>query len=181
MKKTDETTAKKQVKMHIDFFEKTKAAIEGGFYLEAIFREYAAIEARLEVLLGIFGAPCNKNAKDEDRRKVNVSQRVECMKRMLKAGKPIPSFGLDVAFFNKLENWIKARNTIVHGFYKNELQYAERSRKNEELAQKGLEYVKKLYNEIKRVRRYAVGHPDNDLFGIAVCLDRAGKEKCISK
>ena len=48
----------KQVSMHKNFFDKVDAAIEGGFYLEAVFREYAAIESRLEALLGVLGAPC---------------------------------------------------------------------------------------------------------------------------
>lgn len=41
-------TQSKQASMHKDFFAKTMEAEEHGFYLEAIFREYAAIEGRLE-------------------------------------------------------------------------------------------------------------------------------------
>ena len=41
----------KQVEMHKNFFDKCHVAIENGFFLEAVFIEYAAIEGRLEIIL----------------------------------------------------------------------------------------------------------------------------------
>jgi len=81
--------------MHMDFFDRTMLAIDNGFYLEAIFREHAAIEGRLEAILGILGAPCNKYANPTERRKVNISHRINCMKRIYKSVISIGNTKLD--------------------------------------------------------------------------------------
>ncbi len=163
---------KKQVAMHTDFFDRTMLAIDNGFYLEAIFREYAAIEGRLEVILGILGAPCNKNADPAERRKVNISHRIKCLKKVYISELSIGNTKLDEKFFNKLEKWRDKRNIIVHGFYKNEFQYNERSAQNEKLAKDGLTLARMLYNETKRLRRYRKSHAENDLSIIASCSER---------
>ena len=168
---TNEENKQKQVAMHTDFFDRTKLAIENGFYLEAIFREYAAIEGRLEVILGILGAPCNRNADPSERRKVNITHRMNCLKRIYKSEPKIGNTKLDTKFFTKLEKWRDKRNTIVHGFYKNELQYQERSAQNKKLAEDGLEMARMLYNEAKRLRRYQTSHPDIDLLSVAKCFE----------
>ena len=144
----------KQVAMHMDFFDRTLYAIEKGFYLEAIFREYAAIEGRLEVILGLLGAPCNKFADDETRKSINISHRIHCLKHFFADNKMAYSSKLDDKFFKKLSKWVSERNGIVHGFYKNEMKYRERSSNNQKLAEDGLSMAKMLYNEAKRLRRY---------------------------
>lgn len=45
----------KQVKMHRDLFDRCNAAIENKCYLEAVMLEYAAMEGRFEVMLGVLG------------------------------------------------------------------------------------------------------------------------------
>ena len=161
----------KQVAMHEDFFDRTEEAICDGYYLEAIFREYAAIEGRLEVLLGVLGAPCNRNAADEDRRKVAIFHRIACLKRIYKDASQVGNTKLDTNYFKKLERWIKERNTIVHGYYKNELSYRERSANNRKLSEGGLVLTKTLYNEAKRLRRYKKTQHDTDVSKAAVCYE----------
>lgn len=56
--------------MHKDFFVRCKSAIEQKFYMEAILMEYAAIEARMEILLGVIGLPCNKFISDKERHNI---------------------------------------------------------------------------------------------------------------
>ena len=67
--------------MHCSFFERCQFAIDNGFCLEALLMEYAAIEARLEVILGMLGRPCSKYLLDADRKKVQISHRIECLKK----------------------------------------------------------------------------------------------------
>lgn len=161
-----------QVAMHYDHFEKTVLAINNGFYLEAIFREYAAIEGRLEIILGLLGAPCNKNASDADRRRIDVSHRINCLSKIYTTTTTIGNTKLDAEFFNKLNNWRNNRNIIVHGFYKNEIKYHERSTQNKTLAEDGLLLSRMLYNEAKRLRRYQKSHMVTNLLEVSRCYER---------
>jgi len=159
-----------QVEMHRDFFDQTQSAIDQKFYLEAIFREYASIESRLEVLLGLMGAPCNKFLPNSERKKVDISHRIKCLKKAYNNSE-IGKTKLDTAFFNKLDKWRNDRNIIVHGFYKNEIQYRERSAKNKKLSEDGLQLARKLYNEVKRLRRYRKNHPEVGYKKEGVCQE----------
>lgn len=166
-----ENGKKMQVEMHKDFFEHTTFAIDNGFYLEAVFREHAAIEGRLEVISGLLGAPCNKNISSSDRRKVNISHRIKCIKKCYEQTQYIRSKKIDKKFFVNLENWIKKRNTIVHGLYKNELEYKERSAANMKLSEEGLVFCRMLYNEVKRLRRYLRTHTSEDNYPPSICRE----------
>ncbi len=55
----------------------------------------AAIEGRLEVILGILGAPCNKNADPVERRKVNISHRINCLEKIYNSDLQIGNTKLD--------------------------------------------------------------------------------------
>ena len=77
-------TQKKQVAMHKDFFDRCKTAIDHGFYMEAILLEYAAMESRLEIILGVLGLPCNKYLEPDLRRKTKISHRISCLEYMYK-------------------------------------------------------------------------------------------------
>lgn len=117
----NEDLKKKQVQMHRDFFDRAKSAVENGFYMEAIFLEFAAIESRLEVMLGILGYPCNKSIDRSIRCKVNISDRVKCLQVCRKKNKVLfDRSKLDECFFAKdgvLRIWIHKRNVFVHGLY----------------------------------------------------------------
>ena len=150
-----------QVSMHKSFFDTVDAAIVNEFYLEAMFREYAAIEGRLEALLGVLGASCGRMVlADSDRNNVQISHRVKCLKKIYSASESLGNTKLDKKFFKSLEKWIKDRNAYVHGLYKGEEKYSERSQASEKLAKDGKELARLLYNEVARVRRYIKSHPD---------------------
>ena len=72
-----EENKKLQVEMHKDFFDRCKFAIENKFYMEAILMEYAAIESRLEVMLGVLGLPCNKFIDNNQRKNIRNRQRIK--------------------------------------------------------------------------------------------------------
>lgn len=170
---------KKQVEMHTDFFDAVDKAIENGFYLEAIFREYAAIESRLEVLLGVLGSPCGKKVLTDNQRKdVMVSHRVSCVERIYKSNYDIGNAKLDKKFFNKLKEWINRRNQYVHGLYKGEMKYKERCVDSKKLAVDGREIARLLYNEAKRLRRYVSNHTECN-FGLKTCYSDSCKFKTV--
>ena len=124
--------------------------------------EYAAIESRLEAICGIIGLPCGKDC--HCRKDIMISTRIDCM-RAFKHTNPsvFEKSKLPQNIFTRkgtLNNWIDKRNRIVHGLYKDELRYTGRVQNSQELAEKGYEYVKLLYNEAKRIRRIKANHPD---------------------
>ena len=145
-------TKQKQVAMHKDFFDRTQKAIDQGCYLEAVFLEYAAIESRLEILMGVLGAPCNKELPPNQRKEINISHRIRCVSGFYKNEREIGTTKLTTAYFKRLNEWIKERNSYIHGLYKNEIVYIERSAGANELAEQGLKLARLLYNEVKRIR-----------------------------
>lgn len=163
------TTAQKQIEMHMDFFDKTTFAIENGYYLEAIFREYAAMEGRLEILLGVLGAPCNKNLSFNQRKDIKISHRIECLSKYYKSTTTIGISKLTPSYFKTLNQWTKDRNTYIHGLYKNEIQYRERCEQCKRMAEEGLLLTRMLYNEVKRVRRYLKNQPETELPANCMC------------
>lgn len=164
-KPTEEKILKgKQVDMHRDFFVRAEKAVQNRFYFEAVFLEYAAIESRLEVILGILGYPCNKELPQSARRGVNISDRVECLRvcRIKNSGL-FKKTKLDKNFFTekgKLRTWITDRNTFVHGLYKNADEYTARKDACRKIADNGLEYARQLYNEASRLNRLRKNHPE---------------------
>ena len=158
-----EEIRKTQAQMHKDYFDKVSDAIDGGFYLEAVFLEYAAIEGRLEVILGILGCPCNKDLTDADRSRINISHRIVCLKKYyIQRNKLTEKSKLDEKYFHELKSWLNERNGYVHGLYKNASEYTNRKSQAQQIAVTGKELSRLLYNEAKRLRRlYKVS---NDLF-----------------
>lgn len=150
---------KLQYSMHKDFFERCNCAIRNGFYMEAIIMEYAAIESRLEILLGIVGLPCNKFMDDSSRKNIKISHRVFCANHMLMNSTVFHNTKLNKKFFDKLSIWITKRNQYIHGLYKNELRYSQRIAQAKEFAEKGYEYCSILYNEVNRVKRLCKRNP----------------------
>ncbi len=172
MRNSKENIKKRQVDMHRDFFSRAEYAVENRFYLEAIFLEYAAIEGRLEVILGVLGFPCNKELADEKRKHVNISDRIECLRKYRNNNPDVfKRTKLPNNYFTKhgkLQSWIKKRNTFVHGLLKNVDEYAARKKESYDIAKQGLEYSRRLYNEAKRIRNLVKNHPE--LFAKAVII-----------
>lgn len=144
-----------QVEMHKDFFDRCEKAIETGFYFEAMLMEYAAIESRLEIIMGLIGLPCNKDLTDKERRSINISDRLSCLQSIQEHTDLFANSKLPRGFFEKMKKWIDKRNVYIHGLYKNELQYKNRMKNIIEIANKGNDYCHLLYNETKRLRRLA--------------------------
>ncbi|MBR6391678.1 MAG: hypothetical protein IKS12_00175 [Eubacterium sp.] len=177
----DKELKQEQVRMHKDFFDKCDCAIENGFYLEAIFLEYAAIESRLEIICGVLGLPCNKELPFSERKNVNISQRILCIKETRnKHPEVFKRSKIKDGFFYKkqfLSAWITKRNTYIHGLYKNAFEYKSRKSECKEIAINGREYARLLYNEAARLRRLSKSHPE--LF-VDICFTKNNGE-CYKK
>lgn len=157
-----------QVEMHKDFFDRCKTAIDSGYYFEALLMEYAAIESRLEIIMGIIGLPCNKNLNAGDRKRIRISDRIECLQVIQKNTEVFSASKLPNGFFKKLKKWTDDRNVFIHGLYKNELQYKARMKKIVEASAQGFSYCKLLYNETKRLRRLVQKDKIPDVYSLCV-------------
>lgn len=153
-------TQKKQVAMHKDFFDRCKTAIDHGFYMEAILLEYAAMESRLEVIMGVLGLPCNKALKPKVRMKINISHRIACLEYMYNHSPVFAKSYIEDHFFEDLSDWIEKRNRYIHGLYKNEIAYDQRIDDLKTIAEDGRDLCKTLYNETKRIRRMCEDTPE---------------------
>ena len=151
--------SEKQRIMHKDFFDRSQLAIDQGFYLEAICMEYAAMEGRLEVLLGVLCAPCNHKLPDTERKKFQISHRIVCLEKTYTELDLFENSKLNKSYFKSLEKWIESRNRYIHGLYKNEIMYEQRV-KDKTLARKGLEFCRTLYDETNRVKRLMKRNPE---------------------
>lgn len=160
-----------QKDMHKSFFDKCQNAIDNSFYMEAILMEYAAIEARLEVILGLLGLPCSQFIPDEDRRTISISHRVKCLKKIRKNSTEFEKSKLSCKYFDKLDKWIKDRNGYVHGLYKNEIKYKDRIKGAKKTAEDGFNLCKQLYREANRIRRLIKKRNYADM-GDVYCYER---------
>ena len=143
-------------RMHVSFFDHVREAINKGFFYEAIFLEYAAIESRLEVLCGLVGYPCSRDLDVKSRRKVNISQRVECLEKYYRKNAfetQRSKTKMPRKEWKNLNKWIgEKRNPYVHGLFKNPEVYLLRSEKSAEVAAEGYRLADLLYKEVKRVK-----------------------------
>ena len=145
--------SERQRLMHKDFFDRIKHSMECKFYLESIFLEYSALESRLETIMGLLSLPCNKELADNKRTSINISNRIDCLKKHYATKKDIfVSSKLDKKFFEALSSWIRKRNGYIHGLYKSVEKYNGRLSKAKNLAQEGFEFVNLIYNETNRLR-----------------------------
>ena len=167
----------KQVKMHADFFDRCKEAIQNEFYFEAVLMEYAAIEARLESICGVVGLPCGKDCPY--RRDIKISSRISCLRSYCNKNPDIiHNSKLPSNFFSdhgELRTWIRQRDICVHGLFKDEVKYSDRIEANKDLATAGYEYARLLYNEAKRLRRIPKNHPEQFDKAVAVCKNKKCK------
>lgn len=161
-------TQKKQVAMHRNYFDRCQEAIDRGFYMEAVLLEYAAIESRLEALLGLLSAPCNRTAPDEIRRKVQISHRLTCAQHMYETTPISARSKLPCNFFEKVSKWVGKRNQYIHGLYKSENRYDSRIQGLKKIAEDGAAYSRLLYNEVKRLRRL-LAKQNRRLYDVTVC------------
>lgn len=162
--------------MHKDFFDKTQAAIDQGYYLEAMFLEYAAIESRLEIMLGVLGMPCHSKQDAGIRKSVQISHRINCLDQIKGKSLIFENTKLPPKYFSKLKSWLDKRNRYIHGLYKDASIYGKRISESKKLATDGLEFCRLLYNETKRMRRRIKNHPE---FLQCDCITCCSKDCCL--
>lgn len=167
----EDTLPEKQRVMHKDMFDKIKNALQNGFYFEALFLEYSAIDGRLEVMSGLLSMPCNKDIESNKRRLINISNRIKCIgiaykkERLLQSGRYISQ-----KFWQNLAKWIENRNMFMHGLLKNAELYNSRLAEITTVAENGFNFLSCLYNEVHRIKR--LYKKENHICSNSPCLQK---------
>lgn len=148
--------------VHKSYFDKTKYAIDNGFYLEALCMEYASMEGRMKVLMREMGMECGIKKSAKDHPDVPLKRRFVCLKRALfKHRKDV----FEESYFNEkmfedIFAWIDMRNSTMHALYNDTEKYDEMVKKLKVLALKGYDYVITMYDEANRLKRLMKKHPE---------------------
>lgn len=114
--------------------QRLKKAMEYGFYLEAVFIEYAMMEDRTEAILRYEG---NEIIRDNF---VSINSKINKIKKIAAKDKSLPNKYFQPEFLDKLSEWKENRNTIMHRLMKQRLT----TEGLQELAQEGQQLVKDL-------------------------------------
>lgn len=142
--------------VHKDVFDRTKKAIENGFYLEAIFIEYAAMESRVLVLLKVLGLPCGT----DEITNVGIYSKMQCLKSFTTNETLFGKTYLDKTFFRKTTEFINSRNFRIHALFSDPLKYNKQRNNDEKVAKSGYEIINTLYKEANRLKGLKKRRPE---------------------
>lgn len=95
-------------------FGRLKKSINGNFYLEAVFIEYAIIEDRLESVLRHSG---KFNPKKHDK----LNAKLNRIKEMQREKKGLTGKYFSEELINDISQWKEQRNKLIHALMKQEL------------------------------------------------------------
>lgn len=123
----------------------TKAK-KAGFYYEAIFIEYAIIEDRCTSLLQHAGL----NLLKKNGYEFTISEKLNKLKGNPKFCEPFVRKRLSLEFLNRIEDWIKKRNRLIHALAKIPYDNEEIKR----IAEDGNEIARLLDNATKSINSH---------------------------
>ncbi len=156
----DTEQRKKAQAMHKDFYDKINLAIEDGFYFEAYIREYNAMEARMKVIMGILGMPCEVCKNEDLTNAVGIGTKLNCLRSFLDNKPLFEKSKLTKKVLREINSWTQVRNKAIHRLYYNPEMYETTSRQIKEYSVKGKEYVRLIYNETERLKRLKKRKPE---------------------
>ena len=147
--------------VHKDFFDKCKTAIDNGYYLEAIIMEYAAMEARMNVIMSLFEKPCSLCKDTTITHRIGLQNKMKCFKEMIKSNNELfAKSKITNAKMNDMIKWCNERNNRIHGLYTDTEKYGTLVAKNKRCAEKGFVYCRLIYNETERLKRRNKKEPE---------------------
>lgn len=119
-----------------------KKAMSSGFYLEAIFIEYAVMEDRLESILRHSGV------YNPDKHRT-ISIKLNRMGDLCRAKKSPLHRSISREFLDEIRQWKDKRNPLIHALMKQELHTEEL----QEIALQGQQIVKQLNSKATNYRK----------------------------
>ena len=160
---------------HKDFFDRCKIALDNGYYLEAMFMEYSAIEGRFKKIFSLLNFDC---AGDYDsKHSIGLGIKLSCLKRLMENDALFEKSYLSPSMISKVKKWVNRRDEITHALYTNTDRYDSMMSKNKKYAEKGFEYARLFYKEADRLKGIKKRHPERFDSPALVCNPTT--ERCI--
>lgn len=153
--------------MHDDFLNRLEDAMTKEQYVEASWLCYAIFEQRIERIICKHISKCPKGRRGKDDKPVGIATKILCLKKLtkLKYG-PYKNFSREL--LNKMDDWCKMRNTLIHGLVSLE-HYRRYDKEFKSLATSGYPLVHELYKEASKVREWCREDNSFDTFPTIKC------------
>ena len=146
MSETIETSLPENMQKYYNYKEqmgRLKKAIGAGFYLEAIFIEYAVIEDRLKAVLEITGVY-------DEKKHYNITDRMKDVAKLARKKEYAVGRYLSPEMKGEWMSWKKGRDNLMH-----HLMYQDMTTEQlHTLAVQGHEIAKVLNSKVTSYRRY---------------------------
>ena len=126
-------------RVHKDFFDRCRTAIVNGYYLEAIIMEYAAMEARMNIIMSLLGKPCSLCKDPKIVHNIGLKNKLECLAEIMDQNKELfETSKMPRSKVKRMQEWCEERNNRIHGLYTDTEKYGTLMAKNKKCAEKGL-------------------------------------------
>lgn len=139
-----DTISNKQKQLNYqEQFKRLDRALKQGFYLEAMFIEYAIIEDRCDSVLRYEGNQINsKNF-------VSIDKKLGKISKIAEQKKTLPNRYFSDSLIDDIVAWKGERNSLIHALLKKELT----TEGLEKVAVEGYELARKLCNKANNYKR----------------------------
>lgn len=137
--------------MHDSVLERIEVAYESERYIEVCWLCYACFESRVNRVLEKICSGCSKE-QDTTKRHIGIVTKLECYVRLIKSKYP-PLQKEDLQLIRTVKRWCKERNELIHGMVSLKV-YNDADKKFENLAERGVALVKRMYGFSADVRDY---------------------------
>lgn len=118
---------------------------------------YAIFEQRITGIIEKHISKCPKGKRGKNERPVGINTKFICLKKLTKQ-KYGPFEAFDGKLLNKVSDWCKKRNELIHDLVRLD-RYKEYDREFKELAESGVPLVNEMYKAATEVREwYRSGH-----------------------
>ncbi len=129
--------------------KRLKKAMDAGFYLEAIFIEYAIMEDRLESTL-------RHSNKFNPSRHGTLDKKLKRLDEMQRQKSGIVRRYFSEELFASIRDWKEKRNRLIHALMKQSLHTEDLK----QLAEEGQAIIKTLNSKTSLYNRYLLRHPE---------------------
>lgn len=137
-------------RMHDILGERLNIAINNKQYVEVSWLCYAIFEQRIMRIMQKHVTKCPKGKRSKEEKPISISTKILCLKKLCKQKYGIYS-DFDKELLDKIDNWCKQRNILIHGLVSLE-HYKKYDEEFKRLAESGVPLVNQIYVEATRVR-----------------------------
>ena len=156
----DKIQGEKARRINKSYYGHCKAALDNGYYLEAIVFEYAYLENRVNRIMELLEMPC-ACADKMITKDIGLSTKLKCLKMIVESGDPIfEKSKLKGPDIRRMRDYCESRNTRIHRLYADVDRYFEIMERSKKIAEEGYEYTKMISTESTRIKNLKAKNPE---------------------